>query len=171
MNKNVCQINKSASMELMELAKKLKNEGKDIIDFGSGEPNFDTPMRIKEKMFREVLRGNTHYAIGKGLFILRERITKKLLNDNNIKISPDNIIVTPGAKMAIYLAIRACINNGDEVLIPTPSWVSYSEIVKASGGVPVEVPLKEENNYLLTEDIYRKVFITKNTYDYCLHTE
>ena len=135
MNKDIEQIASSASMDLIAKAKSLKTSGVDIIGLAGGEPDFDTPKAIKETAIEELLKGNTHYAVGKGLPRLREKIAHKLKKDNGISISSENIIVTPGAKMAIYLAVRACINLGDEVLIPTPSWVSYTEIVRAASGV------------------------------------
>lgn len=98
------------------------------------------------------MKGNTHYAVGKGLPELRQKIAEKLWTDNAISVTSDEVIATPGAKMAIYLAVRACINEGDEVLIPTPSWVSYTEIVRASGGVPIEVPLDAEDNYAISAE-------------------
>lgn len=152
MNTYIERIGKSASMELIAKAKKMKEAGEDVIGLGGGEPNFDTPQPIKDKAIEELLKGNTHYAIGKGLPALRERISEKLLFDNGINVSCEDIVVTPGAKMAIYLSIRVCINEGDEVLIPTPSWVSYSEIVKSCGGIPVEVPLNPEDNYYLSKE-------------------
>ncbi len=151
MNKEIISIHGSASMELMARAKQLKAEGVNIIGLAGGEPDFDTPQRIKDKAIEEILKGNTHYAVGKGLPELRTKIAEKLWTDNAISVTADEVIVTPGAKMAIYLAVRACINEEDEVLIPTPSWVSYTEIVRASGGVPIEVPLDAENKYAITE--------------------
>lgn len=151
MNTYIERIGKSASMELIEKAKKMKEAGEDVIGLGGGEPDFDTPQPIKDKAIEELLKGNTHYAIGKGLPALREKIAEKLLFDNGIDVSSEDIIVTPGAKMAIYLSVRACINEGNEVLIPTPSWVSYTEIVKSCGGIPVEVPLNPEDNYYLSK--------------------
>lgn len=152
MNTHIERIGKSASMELIQKAKEMKEAGEDVIGLGGGEPDFDTPQPIKDKAIEELLKGNTHYAIGKGLPALREKIAEKLLIDNSIDVSSEDIIVTPGAKMAIYLSVRACINVGDEVLIPTPSWVSYSEIVKSCGGIPVAVPLNSEDNYYLSKE-------------------
>ena len=161
MNRFIESIGCSASMELMKRAKELHDKGVDVIGLGGGEPNFDTPQFIKDKVIKEILDGNTHYAVGKGLFQLRKKISDKLKRDNHIDISPENIVVTPGAKMAIYLSVRACISDGDEVLIPTPSWVSYKEIVKAAGGVPIEVPLNGEKKYEISEEILLKYINSK----------
>ena len=148
-------------MDLMDKAKRLKAEGLDIIDLSGGEPDFDTPQMVKDKVIEEISKGNTHYAVGKGILKLRERIQRKLLEENQMDVLADDIIVTPGAKMAIYLAVRACINTGDEVIVPTPSWVSYQEIVKASGGVPIPVELREEDNYLLRRELLEDVYTSK----------
>lgn len=149
-------------MDLIAKAREMRAAGENVIGLGGGEPDFDTPLPIKEKAIEEILKGNTHYAVGKGLLSLRRKISQKLLIDNRISVDPDNIIITPGAKMAIYLAVRGCINSGDEVLIPTPSWVSYSEIVRASGGIPIEVPLLFEDNYVLLKKILEK-YVTEKT--------
>ena len=162
MNNYINQIKGSASMELIAKAKELKEKGVDVIGLGGGEPDFDTPQSIKEVAISELLRGNTHYSIGKGILKLRESISHKLYSDNGINVSSEEIIVTPGAKMAIYLAVRACINVGDEVMILKPGWVSYKEIVVSAGGIPVEVELQPENGYkLLLENLEEKV--TKKT--------
>lgn len=153
MNKDIEQIASSASMDLIAKAKSLKASGVDVIGLAGGEPDFDTPKAIKEKAIEELLKGNIHYAVGKGLPRLRKKIAHKLQRDNGINISSENIIVTPGAKMAIYLAVRACINPGDEVLIPTPSWVSYTEIVRAASGVPIEVSLSPDDNYAIKKSV------------------
>ena len=152
-NAYVSQIRPSTSMDLMAKAKALRAQGVDVIGLGGGEPDFDTPQRIRNKAIAELNSGNTHYDVGRGIPKLRERIAEKLAVDNGMHVMPDDVIVTPGAKMAIYLAVRAVINIGDEVLIPTPSWVSYAEIVRASGGVPVLVPLRHEDNYRLSADL------------------
>lgn len=162
MNKDIEQIASSASMDFIAKAKSLKTLGIDIIGLAGGEPDFDTPNAIKEKAIEELLKGNTHYAIGKGLPRLREKIACKLKKDNGINISPENIIVTPGAKMAIYLAVRACINPGDEVLIPAPSWVSYTELVRAASGIPIEIPLSPDNNYAIKKSELEQ-YISENT--------
>lgn len=147
MNEYISRIKGSASMELIAKAKELRDQGIDVIGLGGGEPDFDTPQAIKDVAISELQRGNTHYAVGKGILKLRERVARKLKEDNDIIASAEEIIVTPGGKMAIYLAVRACINTGDEVMILNPSWVSYDEIVVSAGGVPVDVALKPEENY------------------------
>lgn len=161
MNCYIEKIKPSASMDLMNLAKDMKNRGEDIVNLSGGEPDFDTPSLIKDEVIRQINANNTHYLVGKGLLELRECIADKLHQDNSIEYSPEDIIVTPGAKYGIYLAVRSIVNEGDEVLIPTPSWVSYTEIVRASGAVPIEVPLEIEDNYKLTEKALREKLTDK----------
>lgn len=162
MNDAIRQIKSSASIDLIAKAKELKDAGVNIISLAGGEPDFDTPKSIKDKAIEQILKGNTHYAVGKGLPKLRDKISEKLKRDNNIWVSPENIIITPGAKMAIYLAVRACISTGDEVLIPTPSWVSYTEIVRAASGIPIEVPLNPDDQYMIKKDILEQ-YVSEKT--------
>lgn len=152
MNQDIINIRKSIVREIKSKAKALLQEGVDIISLASGEPDFDTPRLIRDVAIENIQQGNTHYAPGKGLPKLRKEIQKKLEKDNQIITSDENIIVTYGAKMAVYLAVRTCISKGDEVIIPTPSWVSYAEIVRASGGIPVNLNLDDSDNYTLTYD-------------------
>lgn len=161
-NKNIENIKSSVSIDLMEKAIELKNEYNDIISLAGGEPDYSTPKIIVEKAKNELDKGNTHYAVGKGLLELRTKIKQKLYYENAIDVNVDEVIVTPGAKMAIYLAVCSVIEPGDEVLIPTPSWVSYCEIVRAVGGVPVQVALNYNNNYLIDDKILER-YITDKT--------
>lgn len=161
-NKNIENIKSSVSIGLMEKAIELKNEYNDIISLAGGEPDYSTPKIIVEKAKNELDKGNTHYAVGKGLLELRTKIKQKLYYENAIDVNVDEVIVTPGAKMAIYLAVCSVIEPGDEVLIPTPSWVSYCEIVRAVGGVPVQVALNYNNNYLIDDKILER-YITDKT--------
>lgn len=150
MNQDILNIRKSIVREIKAEARKLVQNGIDVISLASGEPDFDTPQLIREVAIANIQKGNTHYAPGKGLPRLRKEIQKKLQKDNQIVTSEENIIVTYGAKMAVYLAVRTCISKGDEVIIVAPSWVSYAEIVRASGGIPVNLMLDDSDNYALT---------------------
>lgn len=150
MNQDVVNIRKSIVRSIKEDAKVLKQKGADIISLASGEPDFDTPKLIREVAIENIQKGNTHYAPGKGFPKLRREIQKKLEKDNHIITSEDNIIVTYGSKMAVYLAVRTCVTKGDEVIILEPSWVSYAEIVRSSGAIPVGLMLDDSDNYKLT---------------------
>lgn len=156
MNQDIENIKGSASMDLISEAETLRELGVDIIGLAGGEPDFDTPKVIKDKAIEEIVKGNTHYAVGKGLSELRKRIAYKLKENNGINVSHEGVIVTPGSKMAIYLTICACISPGEEVLVPTPSWVSYTEIVRATSGVPIEVPLNPDDGYAIKKAVLER---------------
>lgn len=150
MNQDVVNIRKSIVRSIKDDAKALKQNGANIISLASGEPDFDTPKLIREVAIANIEKGNTHYAPGKGLPKLRREIQKKLEKDNQIFTSEENIIVTYGSKMAVYLAVRTCVTKGDEVIVLEPSWVSYAEIVRSSGAIPVGLMLDDSDNYKLT---------------------
>ena len=144
----VRHIPESATMKIADIAAKLKSEGQDIISFSLGEPDFETPENIKRAAKTALDRGETHYTQGSGIPELREAIAEKLKNDNNLDVSPADVLVTTGAKQAIFEAICTLIDEGDEVLLLDPAWVSYSAIVKFAGGKPVMVPVSEQEGYV-----------------------
>ena len=146
-NRNIQNISPSASMVVMAKAKKLKAIDPEIVDMGGGEPDFDTPKKICDELFKQIQAGYTHYTVGPGLPELRERIAEKLTKQNGCHYFPDEIIVTPGGKYAIYLAVRALVEPDDEVIYLNPSWVSYPSIVEASNGIPVPVDLDYKKGY------------------------
>ena len=161
MNKNVESILESASIKMMERYNELVSQGKDIIGLTIGEPDYNTPACVVKKAIDELRNGNTHYSVGKGILKLRQKICEKLQMENSATYNVNQIIVTPGAKMAIYLSIASCINDRDEVMLLTPCWVSYFEIVKSVGGIPVEVPLSPLNNYLISEELLNNYYTSK----------
>ena len=152
MNQDVLSIRKSIVRTIKDDAKALIQKGAKIISLASGEPDFDTPKLIRDVAIENIQKGNTHYAPGKGLPKLRRAIRNKLERDNRIITSDENIIVTYGTKMAVYITVRTIVSKGDEVIILAPSWVSYAEIVRASGGVPISLILDDSDNYELTYD-------------------
>ena len=152
MNSVIANLKGSASMELMQMANRLKAEGKDIINLAGGEPDFSTPQRISEALFQSIRNGDTHYAVGTGISELKERIARKIFDDNRITANPDQVIVTPGSKYAIYLSIATLINPGDEVVVLNPSWVSYAPMIEACRGKAVSVELSADNNFAITEE-------------------
>ena len=160
-NRDIASLPPSASMVLMDKARIMKAEGIDVINLAGGEPDFDTPAPALLTGIRGLTNGHTHYAAGRGIPALRNRLAKKLQKENGIACTPDEILVTPGGKAAVYVAVRTLINPGDEVLIPDPSWVSYGPIVLASAGVPVHVPLTFESGYAITEDILEQCITEK----------
>ncbi|MFQ6135866.1 MAG: pyridoxal phosphate-dependent aminotransferase [Candidatus Hydrothermarchaeales archaeon] len=144
-------IEPSPTLEITAKAKALKAKGIDVIGLGAGEPDFDTPQHIKNALFEAVDDGFIYYTPTEGIIELREAISEKLERDNKIKYDPDGeIIVTPGAKQALYEAIMAITNPEDEILIPDPWWVSYVPMVRVADGRPVFIPTTEENEFRLT---------------------
>jgi aspartate aminotransferase len=144
----VRHIPESATMKIADIAAKLRSEGQDIISFSLGEPDFETPENIKRAAKTALDRGETHYTQGSGIPELREAVAEKLKNDNNLDVSPADVLITTGAKQAIFEAICTLIDEGDEVLLLDPAWVSYSAIVKFAGGKPVMVPVSEQDGYV-----------------------
>lgn len=141
-------ISESPTLIVDSKAKKLKAEGKDVCGFGAGEPDFDTPLFIKEACKKAITEGKTKYIPAAGLPALREALAALYSAKKGIKnLKPSNIIVSPGGKFSCYLAIKAVVNPGDEVIIPAPYWVSYPEMVKLSGGKPVFVKAGDEADF------------------------
>ena len=151
-NRQIAGLKPSASMQLMAKAKAMKAADPAIIDLAGGEPDFDTPEKITQEAIRQLTNGYTHYTVGPGLPELRAGIAQKLLEENGCHYAPEGVVVTPGAKYAIYLAVRALANSGDEVLYLNPAWVSYISIIEAAGAVPVGIDLRYENDYRLELD-------------------
>lgn len=144
------QIAPSATLAITTKAKQMKAEGIDVISFGAGEPDFDTPQFIKDAAIKALEAGFTKYTPVQGTVDLKKSIVNKLKRDNNLNYANNEVIVCVGAKHAIYNAILATVNPGDEVIIPAPYWVSYPEIVKMAGGIPVYVEAKEENGFCIS---------------------
>ena len=158
LSSRVGHIKPSATLTITAKAKELREKGIDVIGFGAGEPDFDTPDFIKEACIRALKEGKTKYAPSPGIPQLREAIAEKLYKENKIEYKPSEIVITTGAKMALFLIFMAILNEGDEVILPSPYWVTYPEQIRLFGGVPIEVKLKEENGFKLTlEDIKDKV--------------
>ncbi len=143
----IFEITPSATMELNGKVVQLRQEGIDVISFSVGEPDFDTPKSISEAAKQAIDQGMTRYTAITGIAELRESICRKLKTENGLNYSPDEIIVTTGAKQALYNTFMAICNPGDEVIIPSPCWNSYIEMVKFAGAVPVFVECKQEDNF------------------------
>jgi|TARA_B100000767_G_scaffold54237_1_gene49867 aspartate aminotransferase len=131
-------------------ARELTLQGKDIISLSAGEPDFDTPRNIKDAAIESINSGNTKYTPVDGMLTLKESIVKKFKNENNLEYTSDQIIVSTGCKQSIYNLCQATLDEGDEVLIPSPYWVSYPEIVKLSDAVPVFVETNSETDFKVT---------------------
>ena len=151
-NSLISNVEPSKSVTLLSKTKELQKTDPEILNLTGGEPDFPTPKAICDTVVAELAAGHTHYSDSRGDADLRARIARKLQEENHAPFQPENILITPGAKYAVYLTIRALINPGDEVIWLTPGWVSYPSIVEASGGTPVAVHLKYEENYRITEE-------------------
>ncbi|OUO95214.1 pyridoxal phosphate-dependent aminotransferase [Cloacibacillus sp. An23] len=161
-NKEIANLQPSKSMTFMAKAKQMQATDPTVINLAGGEPDFATPKKICDELFRQVEAGYTHYTVGPGLPELREKIAKKLAEENGCNYSPEGVIVTPGGKFAIYLAVRSLVNAGDEVMYLEPGWVSYPAIIEASAALPVPVRLSLENNYKVTLEQLEQ-FVTDKT--------
>jgi aspartate aminotransferase len=148
----VKELSPSLTLAIDSKAKAMKAEGIDVCTFGAGEPDFDTPEHIKAAAMASLEMGFTKYTPSSGIPELRQAIADKLAADNGLTYAPQQIIVNNGAKHSCYNAIMAVCEVGDEVIIPAPYWVSYPEMVKLAGAVPVIVQTKEENDWKLTAE-------------------
>lgn len=140
----------SSTLAITAKAKELRAQGHDIIGLGAGEPDFNTPQYIIDAAVKSMNEGHTKYTPSAGLPALRKAIVEKIKRDQGIDYDPSEIIVTVGGKHALYTLFQVILDEGDEVIIPTPYWVSYPEQVKLAGGVPVFVEGSEENEFKIT---------------------
>jgi aspartate aminotransferase len=154
--KNVAEIAPSLTLAITSQAKALKKQGVDVLNFGAGEPDFNTPTHIVNAAIKALHDGQTRYTESAGLLELREALAAKFLVDNDLQYEPGQISVNCGAKHSCYNAILATVNPGDEVIIPAPYWTSYPEMVRLVGGVPVVVETKVENGWKLTPEEFEE---------------
>ncbi|MFL2559952.1 MAG: pyridoxal phosphate-dependent aminotransferase [Gammaproteobacteria bacterium] len=162
LSKRISNTKTSATIAMSMKARELIAKGKDIISLSAGEPDFDTPEYIKKAAIQAINSGNTKYTPVDGMLILKEAIVQKFKNENNLNYLADQIIVSTGCKQSIYNLCQATLNLGDEVLIPSPYWVSYPEIVKLSDATPVFVNTTSETDFKITGKILEES-ITKKT--------
>lgn len=157
-SKRAKAISPSLTLSITAQAKLMKKEGKDVISFGAGEPDFDTPDYIKEAAYEAIRSGFTKYTPTSGIPELKKAICNKLKKDNGLDYVPANILVSNGAKQCLYVIIQATINPKDEVIIPIPAWGSYAEMVKLADGKPILVQTK---NFKLTPALLKKSLTAK----------
>ena len=160
---NVQRVQPSVTMQISARAAALKREGIDVVALSAGEPDFDTPVNIKKVAISAIENGFTKYTTpSSGIIELKEAICAKFKRDNGLEYTPDTVTVNSGAKHSLFLAVAALLNPGDEVVIPTPYWVTYSEQPRLVGAEPVIVETRPENGLKLTADEFRAA-ITPNT--------
>lgn len=146
----VSEVTPSLSLEIAAKAKAMQAEGLDVCSFSAGEPDFDTPSHVVEAAKQALDEGKTRYGPAAGEARLRSAIAQKLYTDNHLNYSPQQVIVTNGGKYSLFNLMQAFINPEDEVIIPSPYWLSYPEMVKLAGGTPVIVPTSAEQQYKIT---------------------
>ena len=144
------RFNEPETLKMAKLGRELRAKGVDVIDFSLGEPDFDTPAHIKEAAIKAIHDNWTHYTPVPGFLDLREAVCFKLKRDNNLDYKPENIVVSTGAKQSLANAVLALVDEGDEVIIPTPFWVTYSELVKIARGKVVEIKTATEHGLKIT---------------------
>lgn len=156
--KRMHTLSPSLTLEISDLARKLKEEGKNIISFSAGEPDFDTPQRIKDEAKLALDRGMTKYTAVGGIPKLLEAISEKLERENGIVYTPNDIIVSNGAKHSLFNLFQVLIDEGDEVIIPAPYWVTYPELVTFCGGTPVFIETNDIAKFKITpEQLYSAI--------------
>ncbi|MCE6073896.1 pyridoxal phosphate-dependent aminotransferase [Agrobacterium vitis] len=155
------RVKPSATIAVSQKARELKAKGRDVIGLGAGEPDFDTPDNIKQAAIEAIHRGETKYTPISGIPELRKAIADKYKRENNLDYKPEQTIVGTGGKQILFNAFMATLNAGDEVIIPTPYWVSYPEMVALCGGTPVFVATTQDNNFKLTAEDLEKAITPK----------
>ncbi len=162
LNHRIQGIKGSATLILKEKADRLKASGKKIINLGPGEPDIDTPEHIKDAAIKALREGKTKYLAVAGLPELREALASKFRNENKLNVDSSSVIVTNGGKQALLESFDVLLEPGDEVIIPAPYWVSYPEMARLAGGVPVIIPSDPKNRYRLSPDLLKKYISNKS---------
>ncbi|MDY0076717.1 MAG: pyridoxal phosphate-dependent aminotransferase [Bacteroidales bacterium] len=150
LSKRLLSLSESATLEMTRKSRELREKGIDIITLSIGEPDFNTPESVKQAGIKAIENNHTHYPPVPGTNDLRKAIADKLLRDNGLHYKPSQIIVSNGAKQSIMNAFFSILDEGDEVIIPAPFWVSYPEMVKMAGGTPVSIPSTVEQDFKIT---------------------
>lgn len=158
----IANLNESATIKMAQMTRELKSQGRDIVDLSLGEPDFETPVHIREAAKKAIDDGFTHYTPVAGYLDVRQAVSDKFKRENGLKYSPDQIVVSTGAKQSIINAVLCLVNPGDEVILPTPFWVSYSAMVRLAEGVIKEINTSIENDFKITPE-QLDAAITPNT--------
>ena len=161
-SERMTRVMPSATSAVLNLAAKLRDEGKDIISLGAGEPDFDTPIHIKEAAIKAVHDGYTKYTAIDGSADLKDAIQGKFNRDNNVNYSHEEILVSSGAKQTLFNLCMGLLSKGDEAIIPSPYWVSYPDMVRVADAKPVIIETQIENNFKITPH-QLQMSINKNT--------
>ena len=160
-SKKAMGISPSPTLSIDSKFKEMKANGEDVVGFGAGEPDFDTPQHIKDAAIAAINAGKTKYTPAAGTLALRKAVADKFKRENGLDYKPSNIVVSNGAKHSLVNTFMAILNPGDEVIIPAPYWVSYPEMVKLADGVPVSIQTTEEDGFKVTADEIRAAITDK----------
>ncbi len=163
------KVKESPTLAITAKAKEMKAKGEDVVSFGAGEPDFDTPGNIKSAAIKSIEAGFTKYTPTSGIPDLKKAVCAKFLKDNGLSYEPSQVIVSCGAKHSLYNIFQAICDDGDEVIIPSPYWVSYVEMVKLAGGVPVILDTKQSDGFKVKPEALRSV-ITPKTVAFILNS-
>ncbi len=150
LSKLATAVQASTTMEIDALAKQMKADGIDVIGFGAGEPDFNTPEHVKRAAIEAIEENFTKYTPASGTVQLKEAVCGRMKEDCGLDYKPSQVIISSGAKHCVYVALRTLLDPGDEVLLPAPYWVSYLELIKMTGGVPVVVTAEERGSFRVT---------------------
>ena len=161
LSKRVMALQPSATLAMSAKAKELKAAGRTVYDLSLGEPDFNTPQHICEAAFQAIRDGHTRYTVASGIPALKEAVAKAYKARHGLDYKASNIVISNGAKHSLHNICTVLIDEGDEVIIPAPYWVSYAELVKLSGGVPVIVPTEQSKNFKLTPEQLRNACTPK----------
>ncbi len=160
-SERISRISVSSTAAVVQKAEKLRASGTDLVDFGAGEPDFPTPERIKQAAIEALSRNLTKYTATGGIAELRRAVVERHAKDFGSAYAPEECLITVGGKQAIFEAIAATVNHGDEVILPSPYWVSFLDIINYAGGKAVILPLREEENFTLRAEDVEKLLSPK----------
>ena len=161
LSKRINKLSPSLTIAISQKARELQDQGKDVLAFSAGEPDFDTPLKIKEAAIKAINEGFTKYTAVQGIPELLEAIKTKLIKENNLDYETNEIIVSNGAKQSLFNIFASILDEGDEVIIPAPYWVTYPELVKYHDGVPVTIETFEETGFKITPEMLKKAITPK----------
>ncbi|MEN3184789.1 MAG: aminotransferase class I/II-fold pyridoxal phosphate-dependent enzyme, partial [Atribacterota bacterium] len=153
----VCRLRGEGAFEILALVKQLEKQGKDIIHLEIGEPDFDTPENVKEKAIQAIREGHTYYVPSAGIDELREAVCVYMKRSRGIDVSPEEVIITPGAKPVIFLSFLLLLEEGDEVIYPDPGFPAYRSIIDFVGAKAVPLRLREEHDFRIDVDELRRL--------------
>lgn len=162
-SRRIREVRESPTLAITAKAKEMKQRGEDVVSFGAGEPDFDTPSHIKSAGIRAIESGFTKYTASSGIPELKKAVCDKLKRDNNLSYQPSQIVISCGAKHSLYNILQVICDEADEVIIPSPYWVSYLEMVRLAGGTPIILKTRQDNEFKVNKNDLKKVITSKTS--------